>query len=274
MKIFIVPYRNRKYEFFVFINQMKYLLEDVDDYRIYIIEQDDKREFNRGAMRNIGFLMAKKEYPNTYKEIDFIFHDLDNVIGEKNMVKFETKDNEVNHIFGSYRRKNIGGIFVMKGGNYEKINGFPNFWGWGFEDDILYNRIKKNNMKIVRDNFSYFDKRVVKLNRSQNGTAFSLSYFPRNRSIASHCKKTGQILKDGLNTLKNIKFTKSEKMYPFVINWKIQHFDCNIPLDMNKEEKWIMHPLICRKMISLIKKHDKRFLLQLFSRPGGLRWGL
>ena len=39
-------------------------------------------------MRNIGFLMAKKQFPENYKDIDLVFHDLDNLIGEKNLVDF------------------------------------------------------------------------------------------------------------------------------------------------------------------------------------------
>ena len=63
MKIFIVPYRNRGGQLRVFLSHMKYLLEDhpVEEYRIYIAQQADNRPFNRGAMRNIGFLEAKKE---------------------------------------------------------------------------------------------------------------------------------------------------------------------------------------------------------------------
>ena len=58
MKIFIVPYRNRAGQLNVFLNHMKYLLEDIsqNEYRIYIVHQVDNRPFNRGAMRNIGFL--------------------------------------------------------------------------------------------------------------------------------------------------------------------------------------------------------------------------
>ena len=112
MKIFIVPYRNREGQLNVFLNHMKYLLEDIshNKYRIYIVHQVDSRPFNRGAMRNIGFLEGKKEFPDTYKEIDFVFHDLDNLIGEKNLVKFTTNSNEINHIYGNYCRYLFKGI--------------------------------------------------------------------------------------------------------------------------------------------------------------------
>ena len=94
MKIFIVPYRNREGQLHVFLSHMKYLLEDIlpqSDYRIYIVHQMDNRPFNRGGMRNIGFLEAKKGFPETYKDIDFIFHDLDNLVGKKNIIEFRTQ---------------------------------------------------------------------------------------------------------------------------------------------------------------------------------------
>ena len=58
-------------------------------------------------MRNIGFLMAKKQFPENYKDINLVFHDLDNLIGEKNQVDFKTKSGVVNHIFGNYKQQNI-----------------------------------------------------------------------------------------------------------------------------------------------------------------------
>ena len=49
--------------------------------------------------------------------------------------------------------KYIGGINVYSAKQYKKLNGFPNtFWGWGGEDDALYERITANNMLIVRPN--------------------------------------------------------------------------------------------------------------------------
>ena len=59
-KIFIVPYRNRKYLKIHFDKYMEYLLEDIpkDTYEIYFVHQTDTRPFNRGALKNIGFLCS------------------------------------------------------------------------------------------------------------------------------------------------------------------------------------------------------------------------
>lgn len=45
----------------------------------------------------------------------------------------------------------FGGVSAMTADQYKAINGFSNeFWGWGGEDDDLYNRVKYMKMNITR----------------------------------------------------------------------------------------------------------------------------
>ena len=62
--IFIIPYRDREQQLYFFRRQMKHVLEDMDerDYEIYYVHQSDRRSFNCGAMKNIGFLYVKNKY--------------------------------------------------------------------------------------------------------------------------------------------------------------------------------------------------------------------
>ena len=66
---FIVPYRNREEHKHFFETYIKYILEDHDSssYVILYIHQNDERPFNRGAMKNIGFLYLKHAYPENTK---------------------------------------------------------------------------------------------------------------------------------------------------------------------------------------------------------------
>ena len=77
-RIFIVPYRDREKEKKKFLERMNDYLSDSNDWEIYFSHQCDTRPFNRGAVKNIGFLAMKEKYPNDYKDITFIFHDVDN----------------------------------------------------------------------------------------------------------------------------------------------------------------------------------------------------
>ena len=245
MIIFIVPYRSREGELCIFLNHMKYLLEDIscNDYCIYIIHQDDTRPFNRGAMKNIGFLMAKNEYPTTYKEIDYIFHDLDNLIAIKNSVEFTTKENEINHIFGNYKTTNLGGIFVIKGGDYEKVNGFPNFWGWGYEDNCFGLRVLEKEIKIIRKHFNYYDKRVVHLNNSPKGLQIKTANV-ENRYLFLQRHKKKQSICDGIHTIKDL-VTNKKQISKNIIQWNITDFKARMSANIfNGTERVIGSPFI------------------------------
>jgi hypothetical protein len=149
-KIFVVPYRNRSQHKFFFCNQMTFILEGQTNYEILFVHQDDERNFNRGAMKNIGFLSMKEKYPQNYKDITFIFNDVDTIPFHR-IFDYDTKKGIVKHYYGFETA--LGGIVVIKGEDFEKVNGYPNFWGWGMEDACLQKRCLQNKIKIDRSQF-------------------------------------------------------------------------------------------------------------------------
>ena len=149
-RIFIVPYRNRVQHKFFFSKYMSFILEDKDDYEILFSHQCDARTFNRGAVKNIGFIAAREKYPYHYKDITFIFNDVDTIPFYK-IFDYETTHGVVKHYYGF--KYALGGIVVMKGGDFEKTNGFPGFWGWGMEDNVLQKRCEAVGLKIDRSIF-------------------------------------------------------------------------------------------------------------------------
>lgn len=149
-RIFIVPYRNRVQHKFFFSKYMSFILEDKQDYEIYFSHQCDARTFNRGAIKNIGFLAAKNKYPEHYKNITFIFNDVDTIPFHK-IFDYETTPGVVKHYYGF--KYALGGIVVMKGADFEKTNGFPCFWGWGMEDTVIQKRCEAVGLKIDRSVF-------------------------------------------------------------------------------------------------------------------------
>jgi hypothetical protein len=149
-RVFIVPYRNRIQHKFFFSKYMSFLLEDNKDYEIYFSHQCDARTFNRGAVKNIGFLAIKNKYPEHYKDITFIFNDIDTIPFYK-IFDYQTTHGVVKHYYGF--KYALGGIVVMKGADFEKINGYPCYWGWGMEDNTLQKRCERHQLIIDRSNF-------------------------------------------------------------------------------------------------------------------------
>ena len=149
-RVFIVPYRNRVQHKFFFCKYMSFILEGDDDYEIFFAHQCDNRTFNRGAVKNIGFIAVKNKYPEHYKYITFIFNDVDTIPFTK-IFDYETAHGVVKHYYGY--KHSLGGIIVMKGADFERTNGFPCFWGWGMEDNALQKRCDKVGLTIDRSVF-------------------------------------------------------------------------------------------------------------------------
>ena len=162
--IFIVPYRDRQQHKEFFANHMKKLMEDYEpkSYKIYYIHQKDKRTFNRGGMKNIGFLMVKDKYPKYYKDITLVFNDVDTMPYTKNFLNYNTTHGVVKHFYG-YKFA-LGGIVSIKAGDFEKTNGFPNFWAWGYEDNLLKKRVEASGLRISYDQFyPIHDKNILQM---------------------------------------------------------------------------------------------------------------
>ena len=162
--IFIVPYRDRSQQQGFFARHMKTVMEDIpkEDYKIYYIHQTDKRDFNRGAMKNIGFLMVKDRYPEHYKNITLVFNDVDTMPYSKNFLKYTTTPGVVKHFYG-YKFA-LGGIVSITGGDFEKTLGFPNFWAWGYEDNTLKKRVDKQKLTIdYKQFYPIMDKNILQL---------------------------------------------------------------------------------------------------------------
>ena len=207
-KIFIVPYRNRKYLKIHFDKYMEYLLEDIpkDTYEIYFVHQTDSRPFNRGALKNIGFLAMKDKYPDNYKNITFIFNDIDTMPLEKNYLKYDTIHGTVKHFYGFDFA--LGGIFYITGADFEKTGGFPNYWAWGLEDNAMKDRVINNNINIDKSQFHPFlDNHILHM-------PYDIKRILSKQQAWRHKGNT-----ENYNDIKNLKYTFENDFI------QVKHFD-------------------------------------------------
>jgi hypothetical protein len=148
----IVPYRDRISQLGVFKRFMPYYLnKNKIDYNIFIIEQDGAKQFNRGALLNIGF-----KYALEHKCDYVVFHDIDMLPSEVDYSYsdkpihlstnfFYENDEKERDVFEEY----FGGVTMFPVEDFKKINGYSNkYWAWGYEDDDLLLRCKENEIEL------------------------------------------------------------------------------------------------------------------------------
>ena len=208
--IFIVPYRDRLEHLYFFQQYLPFVLPDINnnndniDYEVYFAHQKDTRPFNRGAMKNIGFLAIKNKYPNDYKNITFIFNDVDVLPYTKNIFDYKTTDNVIKHYYGYTNC--LGGSFAIKGKDFERINGFPNLWSYGLEDTIIQTRalsVLDKSIRIERYNFYEIgNKKVLQL---FDGLNRLIDRNPTNKVFENH-KNDGISSIINNNNIRNLKY--------------------------------------------------------------------
>lgn len=238
-RVFIVPYRNRiQHKYFFSEYMTNVILKSQTDYEIYFSHQSDTRPFNRGGVKNIGFMAIKQKYPNNYKDITFIFNDVD-TIPFSNIFSYDTTPNIVKHYYGfTYA---LGGIVVIKGSDFEKINGYPCYWGWGNEDNLLNNRCITAGITIDRSEFCPIGS--PKILQLFDGISRLINKSDMVRSLRDNGI-------DGICTISNLEYTINDKSSNpednifqiedsdrvFYVN--ILNFKPLIPLEMDKYTKY------------------------------------
>ncbi|XP_064197811.1 beta-1,4-galactosyltransferase 2 [Anguilla rostrata] len=194
----IIPFRHRD-------NHLKYWLHYLHpilrrqkiDYGIYIINQLGEDTFNRAKLLNIGYTEALKDAAYDC----FIFSDVDLI---------PMDDRNLYHCYDQPRHFAIamdkfgfrlpyagyfGGVSGLSKKQFLKINGFPNeYWGWGGEDDDIYNRITLNGMKVSRPDVLIGRYRMIKHERDKHNEPN-----PQRFNKIQNTKNT--MKKDGISSL-------------------------------------------------------------------------
>ncbi|OWK04895.1 B4GALT2 [Cervus elaphus hippelaphus] len=128
--------------------------------------------FNRAKLLNVGFLEALKE-DSTYN--CFIFSDVDLVpMDDRNLYRCGDQPRHFAIAMDKFGFRlpyagYFGGVSGLNKSQFLRINGFPNeYWGWGGEDDDIFNRFTKiQNTKLTmkRDGIGSVRYQVLEVSR-------------------------------------------------------------------------------------------------------------
>tara|TARA_B100001287_G_C22683192_1_gene531694 strand:+ start:2988 stop:3674 length:687 start_codon:yes stop_codon:yes gene_type:complete len=208
MNIVLIPYRDREEHWKVFKEYLVPLLRKyIKDLKIVIVEQGNKKKFNKGRLLNAGF----KEYEN---EINYVYHhDIDTIPSEEIVKELYVKeDYEITRISAAHKTA-LGGVIKFKKEVYIDINGFPNdIWGWGIEDRALFYRvlIKRKKLSMLYNEHRYGSNEKFRLLEHESN---SENYIGKKKKISDKwelkniyklnlSEREKLVYEDGLNTVK------------------------------------------------------------------------
>ncbi|TKS79330.1 Beta-1,4-galactosyltransferase 1 [Collichthys lucidus] len=210
----IIAFRNRHEHLKHWLYYLHPILERQQlDYGVYIINQDGEGVFNRAKLMNVGFVEALKEYDYDC----LVFSDIDLVpMDDRNLYRCFQNPRHLSVAIDKFNFQlpygtNFGGVISLSKSQFLKINGFSNtFWGWGGEDDDIYQRVIFHGMSISRPDLVKGKYKMIKhvrdLHNEQN---------PVNAGKLRHTKST--MNKDGINSLKyTVKETVKDILYTWI----------------------------------------------------------
>ncbi|KAM3612711.1 uncharacterized protein V6R79_013139 [Siganus canaliculatus] len=203
----IIPFRNREEHLKYWLHYLHPILQRQQlDYGVYVINQDGDEIFNRAKLLNVGYAEALKEYDYNC----FVFSDVDLIpMDDRNTYRCFGQPRHLSVSMDKFGFKlpynqYFGGVSSMSKDQYLKINGFPNnYWGWGGEDDDIYNRLVSKGMSISRPTGEMGKCRMIRHQRDKQNEPN-----PQRFDRIAHTRET--MHKDGINSL-SYKVVKVDK---------------------------------------------------------------
>ncbi|SPQ98281.1 unnamed protein product (mitochondrion) [Plasmodiophora brassicae] len=127
-------------EFAAYMN--RFLTRAGRDFEIIVVEQEEGVLFNKGALFNIGYHLAKRGFAY------IALHDVDQIpVDDRNTYEMPSTPLHLCSASSQYGWQPayptmVGGALLVTVADYKRMNGMSNrYWGWGMEDDDLYQRI-------------------------------------------------------------------------------------------------------------------------------------
>ncbi|KAL7849834.1 hypothetical protein SRHO_G00191830 [Serrasalmus rhombeus] len=194
----IIPFRNRDEHLKFWLYYLHPILQRQQlDYGVYVINQGGDETFNRAKLLNVGYAEALKEYDYEC----FVFSDVDLIpMDDRNTYKCFSQPRHLSVSMDKFGfrlpyNQYFGGVSSMSKEQFLKINGFPNnYWGWGGEDDDIYNRLSSKGMSISRPSAAIGKCRMIRHERDKQNEPN-----PQRFDRIAHTRDT--MHKDGINSL-------------------------------------------------------------------------
>lgn len=203
----IIPFRKRDEHLKYWLYYLHPILQRQQlDYGVYVINQDGEETFNRAKLLNVGYAEALKEYDYEC----FIFSDVDLIpMDDRNTYKCFSQPRHLSVSMDKFGfrlpyNQYFGGVSSLSKEQYLKINGFPNnYWGWGGEDDDIFNRLSSKGMSISRPSGVIGNCRMIRHERDKQNDPN-----PQRFDRIAHTRETMHT--DGINSL-SYKVVRVEK---------------------------------------------------------------
>ncbi|XP_058928773.1 beta-1,4-galactosyltransferase 1 isoform X2 [Kogia breviceps] len=194
----IIPFRNRQEHLKYWLYYLHPILQHQQlDYGVYVINQAGESMFNRAKLLNVGFKEALKDYDYNC----FVFSDVDLIpMNDHNTYRCFSQPRHISVAMDKFGFslpyvQYFGGVSALSKQQFLTINGFPNnYWGWGGEDDDIFNRLAFKGMSVSRPNAVIGKCRMIRHSRDKKNEPN-----PQRFDRIAHTKET--MLSDGLNTL-------------------------------------------------------------------------
>jgi hypothetical protein len=155
----IVPYRDRQEHLTKFIPHLVTYFErdrfaKAIPYEIHIAEQGPGKPFNRGAMKNAGFAIAHANADYVvFHDVDYlpIWADYSRVHEPTSLITWGVDGSSPGEPSNT-----PGCVVALPVDDVVRINGYSNdYWGWGFEDVDLKQRMLRNGLRWTRRDGSF-----------------------------------------------------------------------------------------------------------------------
>ena len=155
----VVPYRDREKQLRQFLPHIRdYFAGRGIPYHIVIAQQAEGLPFNRGAIKNAGFLLGGECDYTCFHDVDYLpleadygWTDLPAGLVWAGAESIPIKASGPTQYIKPDMTKFFGGAVLMPDVLFARIDGYSNqYWGWGYEDTDLVARLKAVGATPIR----------------------------------------------------------------------------------------------------------------------------